>query len=199
MAARGRRPGDTDTREVILAVAREMFTEDGFTKTALTGVARRAKVDPALIYHYFGTKVDLFVESMTDTAEFQDESTADGLHADRSGTEVVAAFLRNWELDTEAPGRAFVAVTQAVASSPEATERLKQFIVEQTWASGKGTTDYDADRRRSMVSSQLIGIAIARYILQLEPLSSAAIDDVAAWYGPTIDRWMQGANPHPED
>ncbi|WP_082875769.1 TetR/AcrR family transcriptional regulator [Nocardia pseudobrasiliensis] len=191
MAGRGRRPGDTDTREVILAAARTMFTEDGFNKTAVTGVARRAEVDPALIYHYFGTKVDLFVESMTDAAEFRDDSITDSSHADRSGTEVVAAFLRNWELDPEAPGRTFIAVTQAVASSPEATERLKQFIVERTWHN----TDHHTNRRQSMVSSQLIGIAITRYILRLEPLASAAIDEVAAWYGPTIDQWMRDAKP----
>jgi AcrR family transcriptional regulator len=200
MASRGRRPGDQDTRETILATARSMFIEQGFTKATVTGMARRAEVDAALIYHYFGSKVELFVESMAASREFQQQAADAPLRAARSGVEIVAGFLRNWERDAEAPGRAFVAVAQAVSSFPDAAARVNQFVVERIWKRGelvgKAVDEEEAVRRASMVGSQLVGIAFARYILRLEPLASAPIDEVAAWYGPTIDGYKgQGSVP----
>ena len=57
----GRRPGTPDTRDAILAVARRRFATRGYDATSLRGIAAEAKVDPALLIHYFGTKEGLFV------------------------------------------------------------------------------------------------------------------------------------------
>ena len=60
----GRRPGQGDTREVIVEAARSLFSERGYDGTTMRLVAATAQVDPALIYHYFGSKQQLFVASM---------------------------------------------------------------------------------------------------------------------------------------
>ena len=67
MAQRGRRPGARGTRAEVLSAARQLFLEQGFNQTAMTAVARRAGVDTSLLYHYFGTKVNLFIESLLGT------------------------------------------------------------------------------------------------------------------------------------
>ena len=62
MAKRSITPGPRDERGVlsarILTAAREAFAETGWAGTTMRAVARAA-VDPALVYHYFGSKEGL--------------------------------------------------------------------------------------------------------------------------------------------
>ncbi len=64
MARTGRRPGNQDTREAILAAARQAFAEKGFDGASIRQIATGAGVDPALVHHYFGTKDQLFLDTM---------------------------------------------------------------------------------------------------------------------------------------
>ncbi|MFD7842164.1 TetR family transcriptional regulator [Nocardia sp. NPDC059764] len=188
MAGLGRRPGDQGTREAILAAARAAFLEQGFNKAAMTGIARRAEVDAALLYHYFGTKLELFVESMAGlyTQERQAAAAAEGRV--RGGVEIVSDFLRKWESGPEEPGRAFVALAQAASSSPEAATLLNEFVTQRIWRGGQAEPLGDAAARRAaMIGAQLVGIAWARYVMKLGPVATDPIDDVARWFGPTID------------
>jgi AcrR family transcriptional regulator len=198
MARRGRRPGDQGTRDAILTAARAVFIEEGFNKATVTGVARRAEVDASLVYHYFGTKVELFIEA---TAGLHNPgglaAAVDGHVPD--GFQIVSGFLCKWEQGPEQPGQAFVALAQAASGSPEAATGLLRFITERIWGGlpefdhaggSRGGLSGEGARRAAMVGSQLVGIAWARYILRLEPLASASLDDVAAWYGPTIDSYL---------
>ncbi|MFE3261812.1 TetR family transcriptional regulator [Nocardia sp. NPDC059091] len=188
MVGRGRRPGDQGTREAILAAARAVFLEQGFNKAAMTGVARLADVDTALLYHYFGTKLELFIASMAGlyTQERQAAAAAEGRV--RGGVEIVSDFLHKWESGPEEPGRAFVALAQAASSSPEAAAVLNEFVTQQIWRGGKSEPLGDAAARRAaMVGAQLVGIAWARYVMKLGPVATDSIDEVAGWFGPTID------------
>jgi AcrR family transcriptional regulator len=56
----GRRQGDPQTRETIVDAARAEFLERGYTATTIQSIARRAEVDPALVYHYFTDKATLY-------------------------------------------------------------------------------------------------------------------------------------------
>jgi hypothetical protein len=53
----------------------------------------------------------------------------------------------------------------------------------------------EADRRVQLVASQLIGLAMARYLLALEPLASMPSDDVVAWVAPNLQRYLDGPLP----
>jgi AcrR family transcriptional regulator len=202
MARRGRRPGDQGTRDAIRTAARAVFIEEGFNKATVTGIARRAKVDASLVYHYFGTKVELFVEAMAG-GRYPGGLAAVAAGHVPDGAEIVAGFLRKWEQGPEQPGQAFVALAQAASGSPEAAAGVHRFITERIWGglpgqghagdSGGGLSG-EAARRHAMVGSQLVGIAWARYILRLEPIASASLDDVAAWFGPAIDSYRAGTS-----
>ena len=48
----------------------------------------------------------------------------------------------------------------------------------------------DAELRVELVASHLAGLAFARYQLKIEPIASAAIDDLVAWLGPTVQRYL---------
>ena len=48
----------------------------------------------------------------------------------------------------------------------------------------------DAALRATLVGSQLVGLAIARYLLRIEPLASADAATVATWIAPTLERYL---------
>jgi len=51
----------------------------------------------------------------------------------------------------------------------------------------------DIALRAQLVASQLLGLALARYLLRLEPLASLPAADVVAAVGPTLQRYLDGA------
>jgi tetracycline repressor-like protein len=46
------------------------------------------------------------------------------------------------------------------------------------------------------VASHLAGLAFARYQLKLEPIASTTVEDVVAWAGPTVHRYLTAPSPH---
>ena len=57
------------TRERILAAARQLFAEQGYTAASISKIAKRAKVLPGSIYWAFESKERLFAEVLTVTAD----------------------------------------------------------------------------------------------------------------------------------
>ncbi len=56
----------------------------------------------------------------------------------------------------------------------------------------------DAVLRVELVASHLMGLAFARYQLRIEPIASTSIDDLVAWIGPTVQRYLTGSTPTAE-
>lgn len=52
--------------------------------------------------------------------------------------------------------------------------------------------DEQADLRFTLVASQLVGMAVARYIMHMEPLASLLDDEAMRLYGPTVHRYLTG-------
>jgi AcrR family transcriptional regulator len=197
----GRRPGKADTRAHILEAARESFAEHGYSRASLRGIARRAEVDPALVHHYFACKAELFIEAVrlpVDPRAVQEaaaESTAPGPRASFSGARVVEGFLTAWDRGG-AGGASFVTLAQAMCASPEAADSMREFLDERVWRNLElPGPQADSMWRRSLVSSQLAGLAWARYVLRVEPLASATPAEVAEWAGPVIDWYAAGRAP----
>jgi AcrR family transcriptional regulator len=183
----GRRPGNGDTKADIIAAARQCFAEEGYERTSLRSIARRAHVDPALVHHYFDGKPELFMATVSigrDPAEIFDEVQA----APRKGEALIRAFLREWEPRPGVTGPSpFVTTLQAVCSSPDAARALREFLSERVWSRLRGDRPpLGPDLRQSLVTSQLWGVAVSRYVLGLEPLASATVEQVAVWYGPVL-------------
>ena len=75
--ARASTPGPRDERGVlaarILAEARASFAEHGYSGTTVRAVARAADVDPALVFHYYGSKENLLDVATTPPQSFLDQ------------------------------------------------------------------------------------------------------------------------------
>ena len=195
MARTGRRPGESQARESILEAARREFDEQGYNAATIRSIARRADVDPALVYHYFGEKSALFTASVslpTDPRRVKLAASEQG----GGGAAIVERFLAQWEQPGSPRGQAFRTVSGAMVGSPEAARNMREFLTERVWGPRPpdiGAADWS--RRNALVSSQLVGLAWARYVLKVEPLASASRRAVGRWAGPTIDRYLAGAGP----
>ena len=194
----GRRPGNPDTRVAVLAAARAAFAERGFDGATIRAIATAAGVDPALVHHYFGSKDQLFlaaIEAPADPADLLPEVLAAG--RDELGGAVVGLLLKVWDGPMRPAGLALV--RSAVANEWTA-KLLREFLVTQVLRRVLATLDLpraERDARGALVASQLIGLVMGRYVLQVEPLSSAAPEWLVAAIGPTVQRYLTGEIPLP--
>ena len=49
--------------------------------------------------------------------------------------------------------------------------------------------------RVELVTVHLMGLAFARYQLRIEPIASVGVDELVAWIGPTVQRYLTGPTP----
>jgi AcrR family transcriptional regulator len=185
----GRRPGGGDTRADILAAARASFADKGYDGTSLRSVARAAGVDPALVHRFFDGKPGLFAAAMDLPADPGTlvrgmlDAGLDGL-----GERIVRTFLGVW--DSPPAQERLVALLRAGVSGAEAGAVLRGFLTEAVLEPvAEATGRADGRLRASLVGSQLVGLAVARYVLRLEPLASAAPQAFTSAVAPTLPRY----------
>lgn len=209
MAKVGRRPGNPDTRARIVEAARVAFVRDGFSGSSVRRIAADAGVDPALVYHYFPDKADLFVETMQLPLDPREVAQKSGHGEDAhghgpghgpdgqglDGTQLVENFLAQWEADGDGRGSpSFVAMAQALASSLETADAMREFLLDRLRMPPlPGEDESQQARRHSLIASQLLGLAWARYVMRFEPMASAPRAEVARWVGPTLERYARGS------
>jgi len=186
----GRRQGVPDTRGTIIEAARAEFLELGYNATTIRSVARRARVDPALIYHYFTDKATLYASTLELPADPQQIMREVQDAPASPGARLVAGFLAQWESRPQEAGKAFVTMVQAISSSPEAARSLQEFLSDRIWA--PLAENEQAQWRTAVISSQLMGLAWNRYVMRAEPLASASLQEVAERVGPVIESMMSG-------
>lgn len=188
----GRRPGVSGTREAILKAARLAFGAQGYGATSVRAVARAAGVDPALVLHFFGSKDGLFEASLQ--LPFDPAQMVAGLldgHLDTLGERVVRTFLGIWD-GTPGQGPMLAMLRSAVShedSSAMLRKVLLRLIVRPVVQGAGGDRP---DLRASLLASQIVGLALTRYILKFEPIASASSDDLAPLLGPTLQRYLNG-------
>jgi AcrR family transcriptional regulator len=190
MKRRGPRQDGVQAKEAILAAAREQFAEHGYAGATMRAIAAQAGVDVALVSYYFGPKSGLFVESLR--LPVSPAAVVEGLLADGTddlGARLVHRLLQVW--DDPATGAPLVGVLRSASGQPEL---LRDFIESQILARLTPALEGpDAALRASALASQVLGLVLLRYALRVEPLASAPPADVVALYGPTLQRYVDGA------
>ena len=188
-ARRGRRPGTPDTRAGILAAARTQFAAQGFARTTIRGVAREAGVDPALVHHYFGSKDDLFVAALElpiDPRTVIGPALAGGIEG--AAERLLTAILSVWD-DPEHQAGLLVVARQMM--EPEGHLMLRDGFLPAVIVPAASVLGIsDAERRMSLVASQVLGLILARYVFEIEPLASMRADEVVAAVAPNLQRYL---------
>ncbi|MGZ2225416.1 TetR/AcrR family transcriptional regulator [Glutamicibacter nicotianae] len=194
---RGRPKGSTTgtTKAAILKAASKEFSHAGYEAASLRSVARRARVDPALVHHYFKDKDDLFVQTMhipVNPGEIIAQAATAPL--EQMGEALVRALLTTWR--KPAFRTAATAMIRGLISSSSATKILRPFLQKEIFSRlGSRLPEESAEPRVALVASQIIGLIVARYIIDLEPLASMDDEQVIELVAPAIQRYLTGELP----
>lgn len=186
----GRRPGESSAREDILKAAQASFAERGYDRATIRDIARRAAVDPALVIHYFGTKEALFGQALELPLQPR-EVFARGIAAgeDQLGVTIVRTFLEAWE-PPENRVR-LMAMLRSALTNEAAMDMIRGLLVREVFTPITAALGApDAQLRATLVGTQLLGLAVMRYVGRIEPLASASIDALVAAIGPTVQRYL---------
>ncbi|MFF5976892.1 TetR family transcriptional regulator [Streptomyces sp. NPDC012769] len=177
------------TRTAILDAARERFAADGYERATIRAIARDAGIDPSMVMRYYGNKEGLFAAASTFELELPELGALPARHA---GAALVAHFLDRWERDDVLTGLLRVGVTNEAGA-----ERMRSVFAEQLGpiTAGVCPDPADAPRRAGLVASQILGMALTRYVLRLPPLVDMSREDVEAWLGPTVQRYLTAEAP----
>jgi AcrR family transcriptional regulator len=191
----GRRPGPNQTRAAILEAARAGFAERGYETVSIRAVAREAGVDPALVHRFYGSKEALFSAAMelpVAPSRLVQRLLAEGV--ERLGERLVRTFLELFDRpDAFAP---FLALIRGAVSNERAAAMLREFLAREVL--GRLAAAASPDRpelRASLAGSQLVGVAMARYVVGVPPLAGTDRETVVACVGPAIQRYLTGELP----
>lgn len=172
------------TRENILAAARARFAAEGYERATIRVIAADAAIDPALVMRYFGNKESLFAEA----AEFDlSLSSMNDVTLDQAGSALAGHFFDRWENDG-----GLQALLRASTSNDAAAEKMRAIFGRQVRPAIAALTGDPAAAalRAALVSSQLLGFGLARYVLRLPPVAGLSRRQVCEWLGPTLQRYL---------
>jgi AcrR family transcriptional regulator len=175
------------TKAAILTAARERFAADGYERATIRAIAADAKIDPALVMRYFGNKEKLFAAAASFDLGLPDLSA---LPRHCTGAALVAHFIDRWERDDT-----FMALLRAAATNELAAQRVLSVLGGQVAPviarlSGEPT---QAATRAGLVASQILGVALCRYVLRLPALVAMPRSEMIDWLGPTVQRYITGS------
>ena len=172
------------TKAVILAAARERFAESGYEAATIRAIAADANIDPSMVMRYFGNKDRLFAAAAEFDLRFPDLSD---VGPDELGHALVSHFLARWEDDD-----ALVVLLRSATTNAEAAQRMTDIFAAQLLpAIGKFVTN-DAPRRAGLIATQVLGMALCRFVLRLPPVVAMSRDELIDWLGPTLQRYAVG-------
>ena len=189
MSPRGPRGEGSTARADIVAGARTLFTGAPFDRVSMRAIAREAGVDPALVRHYFSSKGELFVEALRPVpADDPVISRLIDSPRERLGEALVDTFLLLW--DDPVRGPQLRSILASALTTPEVMQSLRNVLMGDILLRITGESIGPESPRASATASQMIGLAIARYVVELPTLVHATRDELVALYAPTFQRYL---------
>ncbi|WP_036963071.1 TetR family transcriptional regulator [Promicromonospora kroppenstedtii] len=177
------------TRASILDAARARFAADGYERATVRAIAQDAGIDPSMVMRYYGSKEGLFAAVIDVELVLPDLAE---ISADDVGTVLVGHFLDLWEHDSVLQTLLRVGVTNEAGA-----ERMRGVFSGQILPLAERfvATRADAARRAALVASQVLGMALVRYVLRFGPAAQMSRADLVAWVGPTVQRYLTAPEP----
>jgi AcrR family transcriptional regulator len=177
-----RRSSD-ETKAAILVAARERFGSAGFQAATIRAIAGDAGVDPAMVMRYYGSKDKLFAAAVEFDLRFPDYATTD---PKRVGRSLVRHFLERWEGD-----EALVILLRSSATNGDAAQRMQEIFGTQLRPLVATLVPAEESAvRAGLIATQILGMALCRFVLRLPPVVAMTRDEIVEWLGPTIQRYV---------
>ncbi|MGI5469565.1 TetR/AcrR family transcriptional regulator [Streptomyces sp. CA-132043] len=184
------RPRRSDaTRAAILTAARDRFAAEGYERATIRAIARDAAIDPSMVMRYYGNKEGLFLAATEIDLRMPDLSAVDRAEL---GERLVRHFLAVWESDERLTGMVRVGVTVDAGA-----ERLRSIFRDQLGPviAAVCPVPDEAPVRAVLIGSQIVGMALARYVVRVPPAVGLGHDEVVAWLAPTVQRYLTAERP----
>ena len=177
------------TRTAILDAARERFATDGYERATIRAIAKDANIDPSMVMRYYGNKEGLFAAAVAIDLRLPDPAA---LPRDGVGEALVRHFLDMWE-----ENEVLTALLRVGVTNQAGAERMQGVFRDQLLPVARRVCP-DPEQfaaRAALASSQLLGLALARYVLRFPPAVALAREEIVAWLAPTVQRYLTA--PHP--
>jgi AcrR family transcriptional regulator len=172
-------------------IARQRFAEGGYEATSMRAIAAEAGVDPSVVAHFFGSKDGLFRAAVgwpfdpSAIAARLREAGPEGI-----GARVASAFLGAWEDPSSGPG--LLAMLRSAMSHETSAALLRQFVTEQLFTQVSGLVRLpDAELRVNLAAAHLVGVAVLRYALRIEPIASMTAGELVVRLTPALTHYLE--------
>lgn len=144
-----------------------------------------------MVMRYFGSKEGLFAAAVSLDLRLPDLT---GVPRAEIGRLLVRHFLGLWEENEE-----LTAVLRVGATNQAGAERMQRVFREQILPVARQVCPdpEQGPARAALVAAQLLGLALTRYVLRLEPAVALAREELVAWLAPTVQRYLTAAHPGP--
>lgn len=177
------------TRAAIVRAAREHFATDGYERATIRAVARDAGIDPSMVMRYYGNKEGLFAAASEIDLRLPELAA---VPAEETGARLVRHFLDRWEGDETLNAMLRVGVT-----NPAGAERVHAVFRDQVSpvVAAVCPDPRQVPVRAALLASQILGMAVSRYVLRLPPAVALTHEEIVSWLGPTVQRYLTAREP----
>jgi AcrR family transcriptional regulator len=174
------------TRAAILDAARRRFAADGFQKATIRAIAADADIDPSMVMRYYGNKDGLFAAAVDVDLGLADLGDID---RDRLGETLLRHAINVWERPPAS--EILLTLLRSSITDDRAIAKLQEIFAGQVMPAVLRTgAPEDAPRRAGLMATQVLGIALTRYILKLPPVVAMTPDQLVAYIAPTLQRYL---------
>ncbi|MDV3126729.1 TetR family transcriptional regulator [Mycobacterium sp. 21AC1] len=182
-------PRSATTRAAILAAARKLLSEQGYEAMTIRAVAAEVGIDPSMVMRYYGNKAGLLSAAVDLDLHFDQVSPPP---RKQLGEALARHFLSRWE--GELSDDATTLLLRAAATNPFAAERMREIFDTQVTAFVRAFAGDDASvpRRAGLAASQLLGLALTRYIIGIRPITEMSVDELVADIAPVLQYYLTG-------
>lgn len=169
------------TKAAILRAARERFAAQGYERTTIRAVASDAGIDPSMVMRYFGNKAQLFDATLAIDLRLPDLT---GVPADQLAQALVRHFLERWEGDPA--DDALLVLMRSAVTNEQAAARMHEIFATQVAPTLAAALGPEAAQRAGLVSAQLLGLGLTRYLLRLPAVTALTPDEIERGLAPAI-------------
>lgn len=177
------------TRTAILKAARNLLASKGYEATTIRAVASEAGIDPSMVMRYYGSKEGLFAAVVDVDLHLPQPSQ---LPKDRIGEVLAGHLISRWEGDLS--DEFIRLLLRSAGTNKGAAEQFRRIFERQLLRFVRELTGDapDARRRAAMVSSQVLGLAYCRYIVQLPAVVEIEAQVLAKILAPVLQHYLTG-------
>jgi AcrR family transcriptional regulator len=178
------------TRSAILVAARQLLVEKGYEATTIRAVASAAGIDPSMVMRYYGSKEGLFSAALA--VDLQLPKAAD-CPRERAGEILARHLIRRWE--GELADELVLLLLRSASTNATARDGLLEVFRGQVLDFVRELTDDAPDTltRAALIGTQVLGVALCRYVLELPPMVQLSAEELATRLAPVLQHYLTGA------